>query len=208
MLQDLKIGDFVEFVKPQALILDDVRWFILLTEPGREETAAKGLKARGFPAYLPVFYKKLPAGRGKTREVSRPLFPCYAFAPLPKAFEGQDFIKHIPGVFDFMMTGEARSRRFATLSDDAIAAIKEREDEIEGLRKGRLIKTPHGGIFEIGQPVSVPIPSAFTTLAGKIGTITGKNVEVLLEMEFMGRKTITVDDRTLIAAEQSREQAC
>ncbi|WP_424630041.1 hypothetical protein [Bradyrhizobium sp. SYSU BS000235] len=52
--------------------------------------------------------------------------------------------------------------------------------------------------------MSLPIPSAFTTLAGKIGTIAGKNVEVLLEMEFMGRNTITVDDRVLIAAEQSQ----
>lgn len=176
------------------------RWHILITEPGREDKAVRGMKARGLDPYVPVFYKRVPAGRGKTGEAPRPLFPCYAFLPDVSLSEGCRRVTQIPGVFDFMMMGEVGNRRLATLSDEAIDAIRERESELEGLRLGRIIRTPHGGQFEIGQSVSVPIPSAFTTLAGKIGTITGKNVEVLLEMEFMGRRAITVDDRTLIAA--------
>lgn len=173
-------------------------WYILITEPGCEEKAVRAMTARGLEPYLPIFYKRVPAGRGKMRDAARPLFPCYTFLPVSSVVDGFGNVTRIPGVFDFMRVGDAR--RFATLSDAAIDAIRERESEIEGVRIGRVIRTPHGGQFEIGQPVSVPIPSAFTILAGKIGTITGKNVEVLLEIEFLGRRSITVDDRTLIAA--------
>ncbi len=209
MLQSLKtepktlsVGEFVglvETTKPR-LNFADSEAFILITEPNREETVAKGLTARGYTPYAPVHYKRVGAGRRQKREVPRPLFPCYSFLMLPRWC-----IHDVAGrVADFMMTGPAADRRYAVLPPVAIDAIKAREAEIEGLRRGRLLKSANGGVFELGQSVEVPIKSAFTTLAGKITSVEGKNVGVLLEMEMMGRKNIVVEDLTLMSAGKSQ----
>lgn len=214
MLQSLKpapkllnVGDFVEFVETAKPRLEfaGCEAFILITEPNREETVARGLTARGYTPYAPVHYKRVGAGRRKTREVPRPLFPCYSFLMLPRWCVDQvaNRIKAIPGVADFMMTGPPADRRYAILPAAAVDAIKAREAEIEGLRKGRLLRSANGGVFEIGQQVAVPIKTAFTALAGKITSVEGKNVSVLLEMEFLGRDKVVVEDLTLMGAGSS-----
>jgi len=201
MLQQLKVGDFagvVQAAMPGSLV-GAGRWHILITEPNREETATKGLKARGFAPYSPMVLKRIKAGRTKTREVPRALFTCYAFLPLPTGFDDFDRVLKVPGVFQFMTTVAGDGRRYATLPEEAISAIRTRERAIEGLRKGRIIRSTNGGEFEIGQVVSIPV-GPFDKLAGKITGVAGKDVEVLLEMEILGRSNVTVQDTTLMAA--------
>jgi transcription antitermination factor NusG len=127
------------------------------------------------------------------------MFTCYLFLPLPAGFDDFDRITKVPGVYNFMTTVAGEKRSYATLPEDAIDAIRARERSIEGLRKGRIIKSKNGGEFELGQAVSVPV-GPFDKLAGKITGVAGKDVEVLLEMEILGRQRITVLDTTLIAA--------
>jgi transcription antitermination factor NusG len=210
VLQQLKIGDFAGFVdvaKPKLMVSGGGRWHILITEPNREEMATKGLSSRGFAPYSPVVYKRIRSGRTKSREVPRPMFICYAFLQLPSGFGDFDRILKVPGVYQFMTTvaaaGSNNKRDFATLPEEAIAAIRARERAIEGLRKGRTIKSTNGGEFEIGQQVAVPV-GPFDKLAGKIIGVAGKDVEVLLEMEILGRRNVTVEDSTLIAAGYSQ----
>jgi transcription antitermination factor NusG len=199
MLQHLQKGnliDLTEVAKPRQSA-SIAKWHILITEPNREDTATRGLASRGFAPYSPVVYKRVKAPRNKFREVPRPMFPCYAFLPLVSDFDAYDEIKKVPGVFDLMRCSNDRLKP-ALLSEAAIWAIRAREAAIEHLRQGRFIKSTNGGVFEIGQSVTVPV-GMFGQLAGKITNVAGKNVEVLLEMEILSCKQVTVDDVTLIA---------
>jgi transcription antitermination factor NusG len=208
MLQHLQKGDFVDFIdvaKPKQTA-SDARWHILIAEPNREETASRGLTSRGFAPYLPVIYKQISAGRTKKRDVPRAMFTCYLFLPVSVGMEPWDRIKAVPGVFDMVTIngeteGDRRGKRsFATLPDDAIEAIRRREQSIEAIRQGKIAARVSGNTFEVGQNVSVPV-GQFDQLAGKISQVLGKNVEVLLEMEFMGRKAITVSAGKVVAQE-------
>jgi len=204
MLQHLQKGDFVDFIdlaKPQQ-IASGGRWHILITEPNREETASRGLSSRGFAPYSPVVYKRVKAPRGKFLEVPRPMFPCYSFVALPADFTKFEALMKVPGIFDLMRASDDR-QKMAILPDAAVAAIRVRESAIERLRQGRFIKSTNGGVFEIGQPVRVPV-GMFGQLAGKITNVSGKNVEVLLEMEILSCQQVTVDDTTLIAGGYSQ----
>jgi transcription antitermination factor NusG len=208
MLQQLQVGDFVGFVdvaKPKHQA-SNARWHILIAEPNREETAARGLTSRGFEPYLPVIYKQISAGRTKKRDVPRAMFTCYLFLPVPVGVDPWDRVKAVPGVFDILTINaesegnRAGRRNYATLPEEAVAAIRRREESIEALRQGKIAARVSGSAFEVGQNVSVPI-GRFDRLAGKISQVLGKNVEVLLEMEFMGRKAVTVAAGNLIAQE-------
>jgi transcription antitermination factor NusG len=208
MLQHLQKGDFVDFIdmaKPKQTG-NDAAWHILIAEPNREETASRGLASRGFAPYLPVIYKQISAGRTKKRDVPRPMFTCYLFLPVPIGAEPWDRIRSVPGVFDLLtVNGETEvprrgQRIFATLPEEAMTAIRKREQSIEAIRQGKIAARVSGHKFEVGQDVSVPV-GQFDRLAGKISQVLGKNVEVLLEMEFMGRKAITVSAGKVMSQE-------
>ncbi len=206
MLQSLKPapkplqkGDFVEFInvaKPKP-IDSNARWHILIAEPNRELSAHSGLVSRGFAPYTPVIHKQISAGRTRKRDEPRAMFTCYLFLPIP---DGQDLYSHVlavPGVAGFMKVpgsedvDRGAQRAYAILGEEAIEAIRKRETHIEGLRQAKIAGRVSGNRFEVGQSVAVPL-GRFDQLAGKITQVLGKNVEVLLEMEFMGRKSVTV----------------
>jgi transcription antitermination factor NusG len=102
---------------------------------------------------------------------------------------------------------QQQQTRLRNVARGSYTAIRARERAIEGLRKGRIIKSTNGGEFEIGQQVAVPV-GAFDKLAGKIIGVAGKDVEILLEMEILGRSNVTVEDTTLIAAGFSQSANC
>lgn len=179
------------------------RWHILIAEPNREETARAGLSSRGFAPYLPIIHKQILCGRVRKRDVPRAMFACYLFVPLSIGQEPYGQIQSIPGVYDFLTVNiedddGRHHRRYATLTEDAVSAIRRREESIESLRQAKIAARVKGVSFEIGQAVAVPV-GQFDRLAGKISQVLGKNVEVLLEMEFMGRKAITVSAGHLLA---------
>lgn len=164
-----------------------LRWLIMIAEPSREDTARRGLEARQFKPYLPIIYRRIPAGRTKTREVSRAMFTCYFFLPDSPDIETMDQIRAVPGVYDFMSVNGVP----ATLSTAAILAIRAQEERLEAKRQANLAKSADGYAFEIGQNVTVPV-GPFDRLAGTISQISAHNVEVLLEMEILGRNTVNV----------------
>ncbi|MEH2476232.1 transcription antitermination factor NusG [Nitrobacteraceae bacterium AZCC 2161] len=199
MLQQMQKGDFVDFIdlaKPKQTG-GERRWHILICEPNREETASRGLASRGFAPYLPVVHKQISAGRTKKRDVPRAMFTCYLFLPVLPGIDPWDRIKAVPGVFDVVTInaereGDRRGKRdYATLPNEAVDAIRRRERSIEAIRQGKIATRAKRSIFEIGQNVHIPV-GQFDRLAGKISKVLGKNVEVLLEMEFMGRRAFTV----------------
>jgi hypothetical protein len=66
-----------------------------------------------------------------------------------------------------------------------------REKQIETLRQARLEKAVRAREFQVGQSVEVAV-TQFDRLAGKISSVSGSNVEVLLEMEILGQKIIKI----------------
>jgi len=175
MLQSLKPepkllekGQFVEFMdvaKPKQTG-SNARWHILIAEAGREEIACKGLASRGFAPYLPVIHKEISAGRARKRDVPRAMFTCYLFLPVVVGHAPYDRIKAVPGVADFMTINSETDgdrfgrRRFATLTDEAIEAIRKRESAIEAKRQAKIALRVNGRVFEIGQNVAVPMGSS------------------------------------------------
>jgi transcription antitermination factor NusG len=162
------------------------RWLVMIAEPSREDTARRGLEARQFRPYLPIIYRRIPAGRAKTREVSRAMFTCYFFLP-DSGMELMDQIRAVPGVYDFMSLNGVP----ATLSNAAILAIRAQEERLEAKRQANLANTGGGYAFEVGQNVTVAV-GPFDRLAGTISQVSAHNVEVLLEMEILGRNTVSV----------------
>ena len=57
---------------------DRNRWYVVHTQPNRENRAAMNLRRQGFSAYLPIFQRTRRHAR-RTETVSRPLFPRYMF---------------------------------------------------------------------------------------------------------------------------------
>jgi len=204
----LKINEFVEFVdvaKPKQTD-GDAKWHILIAEAGREETARRGLVSRGFAPYLPVIHKEISAGRARKRDVPRAMFTCYLFLPVVVGKAPYDRIMAVPGVADFMTINCETDgnrfgwRSFAILTDEAVEAIRKRESAIEAKRQAKIALRVNGRAFEIGQNVAVPM-GQFDMLAGKITRVLGKNVDVLLEMELLGRKVVTVAAGNIINRE-------
>ena len=57
---------------------DGDRWFVVQTQPRREELGARNLARQGCRVFLPQFTKTVRHAR-RSRTVRRPLFPGYAF---------------------------------------------------------------------------------------------------------------------------------
>ena len=57
---------------------------------------------------------------------------------------------------------------YATLPEEAITAIRKREQGIEAIRQGNIAARVNGNGFEISQSVDVPPIGPFDQLAGKI----------------------------------------
>lgn len=201
----LKIGDVLEptaLAKPKKAE-GNAKWHILIAEAGREEATRQRLTARGFDPYLPVIYKEISAGRGAKRDVPRAMFTCYLFLPVVLGQGPYDQILTVPGVVDFMTInseteGDRFGRRsFATLADEAVDSIRKREAVIEAKRQAKIAARINGTTFEVGQNVGV-VMGPFDVLAGKISKALNRNCEVLLEMEFLGRKVIKVAPENII----------
>jgi transcriptional antiterminator RfaH len=58
---------------------DGDRWFVVQTQPRREELGARNPARQGCRVFLPQFTKTVRHAR-RSRTVRRPLFPGYAFS--------------------------------------------------------------------------------------------------------------------------------
>ncbi|MGY3607647.1 MULTISPECIES: transcription termination/antitermination protein NusG [unclassified Bradyrhizobium] len=159
-------------------------WFILLTEPQREQKAVDGLKGRCIEAYGPRVMKRL-VRRGRKVEVERPLFPGYIFARLVEGIDDFSAPKRVNGVRDYL--------RFeglpCALQRGAIDAIRRRE-EIEMERATRAISGIHN--FTVGEDVRVA-EGPFSGFAATVFALDAKGAVSAL-INLFGRKTKVVFD--------------
>lgn len=91
--------------RPVSCGRNGAAWFCIWSKPQMERCAADGLRAEGFPVFLPLYRAKLPS-----REIRiDPLFPRYLFAQ-PDATEQWVRALYVRGVSGVIRDGLGRPR--------------------------------------------------------------------------------------------------
>lgn len=62
---------------------DQQRWFVVATQPAKEQLATDQLRLQGMDSFMPTFRKTLRI-KERSRDVIRPLFPGYVFVSLDR----------------------------------------------------------------------------------------------------------------------------
>lgn len=147
-------------------------WYIGLTEPSREMTAAAGLIGRRFQCYLPTFIKSVWAGRTRRRMVTRPLFPGYLFIGMLRGDEQFERVRNeVTGLRNFLKI----SGRNVVVPYAAIEAIKIKEGEL-------LLPPKQRSAYRKGQEVRI-VEGAFVAFLGPIERLNGAGrVDVLVNV--------------------------
>jgi transcriptional antiterminator NusG len=169
------------------IVVDQAKWFILLTEPQREVTAIAGLVARRIKAYGPVERRRM-VKRGRKIEVERPLFPGYVFARMIEGVDDFGLPKRVSGVRDYL--------RFSgvpcAIPSPLIEAIEQKEQsELE-----RFQRRLDAASFQVGEQVRVA-DGPFASFAAQVFKLDPKGrIQALVDL--FGRKVpITFDGAQL-----------
>jgi transcriptional antiterminator RfaH len=131
------------------------KWHVINSEPQHEKTAADALEERGFDVYHPELLRVVAHGRGRVRQVTRPMFPGYLFVHFSRMHDRWGRIFSTVGVRGILMSGAAP----AEVSVAAIDGVRRREAEeaadfqrkhkpgdktIERFRAGELVQVKEG----------------------------------------------------------------
>ena len=84
---------------------DGRRWYVVHSQPRREQIAAGHLAEQGYTVHLPTLRREIRHAR-RRRVVARPLFPRYLFVAVDVAAERWRPILGTRGVSALMMDGE------------------------------------------------------------------------------------------------------
>lgn len=159
-------------------------WYVVCTQPRREEVALANLRQQGFEAYLPLYktVKKSPAG---SLPVFEPMFPRYVFFRPGQPSQSISGARSTRGVSFVLSFGFNP----AVLKADEIRLIQacESERNQESLREispfqpGRQVRLSHCGL---------------QGLEGLVQSVSAKRVTLLIEL--LGRqKTVSVEHHQL-----------
>jgi transcriptional antiterminator RfaH len=163
------------------------RWYVVQTHINSEAKAASNLVRQGFGVYFPRYLKRRSHAR-KVDTVARPLFPRYLFVAIDLATQRWRSIQSTIGVSHLVSWRDIP----ASVSDDVVGALKQREDESGFIRLERRVR------FSPGETVRV-LEGAFTdSLALVEGMNDRERVAILLD--FLGRKVRVLVGADLIAA--------
>jgi transcription antitermination factor NusG len=194
------------------------RWFIILTEPQRERTAAAGLIARRFSAFAPEVIKSRPKmrnrqhvkdanGRKVIEKIASPMFPGYIFVRFPVGAEQFEAARKVPGVTKFMQKPGVGDRAYmsgddkATLPASLIAGIQAEEarqlSAFEEAQKSGAdkLKIP----FVVNGPARIE-GGPYDDIIGKMVKMTKAGRITLLLSMLGGEVPVTVDGSQVRAA--------
>jgi len=104
------------------------QWFAVHTKPLQEALAEENLKRQGYEVYYPRI-KQDVRRRGRWMSIIGPLFPRYLFVNLEQGRDNFVPIRSTFGVSDLVRFGGVPK----TVSNALIMAIKEREDQAQGM---------------------------------------------------------------------------
>jgi transcriptional antiterminator RfaH len=163
------------------------RWYVVQTHVNGEAKAASNLVRQGFGVYFPRYLKRRSHAR-KIDTVARPLFPRYLFVAIDVATQRWRAIQSTIGVSHLVSWRGAP----ASVDDDVVSALKQREDE------GGFIRLESRVGFSPGDTVRV-LEGAFTDSLALVEGINDRE-RVAILLDFLGRKVRVMVGADLIAA--------
>lgn len=178
------------------------RWFIILTEPQREITAAANLYARHFAAFAPSIKKRVPTGRkdqsGKKemREREYAMFPGYIFVCFQGGAERFEAARKVVGVREFLKIEGVP----ATIPGVLINAI--RGEESRQLSKYEYSNSPKAKLaipFVEGGPARIE-GGPYDDWVGKMLKLSKSGRVRMLVAAFGGNVEIEIDGSQVRAA--------
>jgi transcriptional antiterminator RfaH len=169
------------------MIESDSRWYVVQTHVNGEAKAASNLARQGFGVYFPRYLKRRSHAR-KIDTVARPLFPRYLFVAIDVATQRWRSIQSTIGVSHLVSWRGAP----ASVNDDVVSALKQREDEGGFIRLERRVR------FSPGDTVRV-LEGAFTDSLALVEGINDRE-RVAILLDFLGRKVRVLVGADLIAA--------
>lgn len=165
------------------------KWFVVYTNPKCEEKAAKGMQAKGFRSYLPMFstwakQSRLAKHQNQPKvRICRPLLARYVFVELPADQTPFGVVRLVDGVREILGDSAAP----LPVPGRLIERLREREDDgafDETVKKGRTF-IPRW--LSTGADVRVS-KGAFSGLIAMVESILPKD-EVVLNVPMFGRTT-------------------
>ncbi len=162
------------FIRP----LTRARWHVIWTEPRAEDRAIRDIKQLGFECYCPLErYRRWK--RNRRHNLTRPLFPRYAFVAFDSRQPDWGQICHADGVFD-VLRNDGRPMR---LPDGFVESLK----HAEGLGLFDHTKTPSP--FAIGSQVQLDGTGPFAKMIGMVKRARARDrIDVLLK--YLNREVI------------------
>jgi transcriptional antiterminator RfaH len=163
------------------------RWYVVQTHINSEAKAASNLSRQGFGVYFPRYLKRRSHAR-KVDTVARPLFPRYLFVAIDVATQRWRSIQSTMGVSHLVSWRDSP----ASVNDDVVGALKQREDESGFIRLERRVR------FSPGDTVRV-LEGAFSDSLALVEGINDRE-RVAILLDFLGRKVRVLVGADLIAA--------
>lgn len=190
----LQLAEQLWPAKPERIVAGkpERKWYVVQTEPQRENTAAAYLVARKFKHYLPIILVEVQAGRSRQRR-ARPMFPGYVFVHLDLDRDPFDRIRDLPGVQsgrNAFLHGEGEN--LASVRDEEMALVRGWEKEIT------LEPPVFSWELQKGQAVVVT-KGPFAGHEARIETLDDQG-RITLLMSLLGRTTPMQLDRSFIEA--------
>lgn len=158
-----------------GVVADKGDWYVVYTQPKREQVAVANLEQQGFEAYLPQYktFKKSPAGLLAAFE---PMFPRYVFFRPGRAGQSISGARSTRGVAFVLSFGfnPALLKPEQLLAIRACESERNRADlaEVSPFRPGLQVRLRHCGL---------------QGLEGLVQSVSAKRVTLLLEL--LGRPT-------------------
>jgi transcription elongation factor/antiterminator RfaH len=115
---------------------DAAEWYVIHSNPGQEERAARNLEAWNLQTFTPrIRERRCNQYTGEVTYLVKPLFPRYIFA----RFKASDFlhkVRYTRGVYSIVSFGDTPT----AVSEEVISLIESRIDENGYVRLGDEIK--------------------------------------------------------------------
>jgi transcriptional antiterminator RfaH len=166
--------------------------YVLIVDPVGVARTIERAERQGFTIYSPSVWRRQRSARGKTADVKRPMFPCYAFADMAGHFDWRG-VEAVQGVWRFLkINGEP-----AFLHPDKLQAILAKEADLEQRFINSRRTTVTVGL-EVGQCVTAKV-GPWADMLGQIERFDEKGRAVVL-FELLGAKRETLVERAELVA--------
>jgi transcriptional antiterminator RfaH len=151
------------------------KFAVVLTQPHKEDAVIEHLLRQGYKPYCPKIVKRVVHAR-RSREVLRPLFPCYVFVSVDLSNQEWLPIRSTFGVRSVVRAGD----RPALLDGAFICALRAREMD------GSIILPPNP--YKVGEEVRF-IGTAFDGVVAQIVELKDAD-RVVVMLQLLHRSTL------------------